>query len=88
MEVPGSSLPARERGPELAVAKPGPITLRGMPISLNVYDGAATITSKYFRHFQMPDFEKIYLPDSVKPFLHVDPTGTKELPSIIPNGPV
>jgi len=50
-----------------------------MPISLNVYDGAATITSKYFRHFQMPDFEKIYLPDSVKPFLHVDPTGTKEL---------
>jgi len=50
-----------------------------MPISLNVYDGAATITSKYFRSFQMPDFEKIYLPDSVKPFLHVDPTGTKEL---------
>ena len=79
MEVPGSSLPARERSHELAVAKPGPITLRGMPISLNVYDGAATITSKYFRHFQMPDFERIYLPDSVKPFLHVDPTGTKEL---------
>src|SRR3989442_3906773 len=50
-----------------------------MSISLNVYDGATTITNKYFRRFQMRDFEKIYLPDSVKPFLDVDPVGTKEL---------
>ncbi len=49
-----------------------------MPISLNVYGGAASITNKYFRHFQMPDFEKIYLPDSVKPFSEADPIGTKE----------
>jgi hypothetical protein len=63
----------------LAIAKPVPIKLRGMPISLNVYDGAATITNKYFRSYQMPEFEKIYLPDSVKPFTDVDPIGTKEL---------
>jgi hypothetical protein len=63
----------------LAIAKPVPIKLRGMPISLNVYDGAATITNKYFRSYQMPEFEKIYLPDSVKPFTAVDPVGTKEL---------
>jgi hypothetical protein len=50
-----------------------------MPISLNVCDGAGTITNKYFRSYQMPDFEKIYLPDSVKPFSNVNPIGTKEL---------
>jgi len=63
----------------LAIAKPVPIKLRGMPISLNVYDGAATITNKYFRSYQMREFEKIYLPDSAKPFTDVDPIGTKEL---------
>jgi hypothetical protein len=63
----------------LAIAKPVPIKLRGMPISLNVYEGAATITNKFFRSYQMPEFEKIYLPDSVKPFSDLVPIGTKEL---------
>ena len=63
----------------LAIAEPAPLNLRGMPISLNVYDGAGTITNKYYRRFQMPDFEKIYLPDSVGPFSDADPIGTKEL---------
>jgi len=63
----------------LAIDRRSPITLRGMPISLNVCDGAGTITNKYFRSYQMPDFEKIYLPDSVKPFSNVNPIGTKEL---------
>jgi len=63
----------------LAIAEPAPLNLRGMPISLNVYDGAGTITNKYYRRFQMPDFEKIYLPDGVKPFSDVVPIGTKEL---------
>ena len=63
----------------ITITKPAPIELRGMPISLNVYDGAGTITNKYFKSFQMPEFEKIYLPDSVKPFTDMDPKGTKEL---------
>ncbi len=50
-----------------------------MPINLNVYDGAGTITNKHFKGFQMPEFEKIYLPDSVKPFTDAEPIGTKEL---------
>lgn len=62
-----------------SIAKPVPIVLRGTPINLNVYDGAGTITNKYFRSFQMPEFEKIYLPDSAKPFSYSDPIGTKEL---------
>ena len=57
----------------------GPIRLRGTPIKLNTYDGAGTITNRYFRSFQMPDFERIYLPESVKPFTDLDPIGTKEL---------
>jgi hypothetical protein len=61
------------------VAKPVPITLRGVPIRLNVYEGAGTIANKYFTSFKMEDFERIYLPDSAKPFTHADPIGTKEL---------
>ena len=56
-----------------------PIKLRGMPTSLDVYDGSGTTTNKYFRSHQMPEFEKIYLPDSVRPFAEVDAIGTKEL---------
>src|SRR5487761_133833 len=63
----------------ITITKPVPIKLRGMPINLNVYDGAGTITNKYFKNFQMPEFGKIYLPDSVKHFTDMDPMGTKEL---------
>jgi hypothetical protein len=55
------------------------IKLRGIPIILSQYEGAGTTTNKYFRIFQMPEFEKIYLPDSAKPFACTDPIGTKEL---------
>lgn len=44
-----------------------------------MYDGAGTITNRHFRSFQMPDFEKLYLPDSVRPFSTLNPIGTKEL---------
>jgi len=50
-----------------------------MPIELNAYESSETITNKYFQGFKMPEFEKIYLPESVKPFTEVDPIGTKEL---------
>jgi hypothetical protein len=63
----------------VTITKPEPIKLRGMPIDLNEYEGDSTITNKYFKNFQMPEFEKIYLPDSVKPFTHMVPNGTKEL---------
>jgi hypothetical protein len=56
-----------------------PIKLRGTPITLNAYDGAGTITNRYFGSFQMPEFDRLYLPDSVKPFSTSAPMGTKEL---------
>jgi hypothetical protein len=63
----------------ITITKPAPIKLRGMPINLNVYEGAGTITNKYFASFQMPEFEKIYLPDSMLPFINTDSVGIKEL---------
>jgi len=62
-----------------SVNRPAPIKLRGVPLNLNVYEGAETITSKHFQKFKMPEFERIYLPDSVKPFTDAEPIGTKEL---------
>jgi hypothetical protein len=50
-----------------------------MPIELDVYEGAETITNRHFQRFRMPEFEKIYLPDSVRPFTDADPVGTREL---------
>ena len=44
-----------------------------------MYEGAGTVTNKYFQSFKMPEFEKLYLPDSVKPFTNADPIETKEL---------
>jgi len=57
----------------------GPIKLRGIPLNLNVYEGAETISNKFFQSFKMPEFEKVYLPDSVRPFTDAEPIGTKEL---------
>ena len=61
------------------IARSVPIKLRGIPITLNAYDGAGTITNKYFRSFQMPELGRVYLPDSVKPFTDTDPIATEEL---------
>ena len=79
MAVPGGSLQAPERRPGTGQDQTSALSLRGMPISLNVYDGASTVTNKYFRPFRMPEFEKVYLPESVKPFSEASPIGTKEL---------
>jgi hypothetical protein len=61
-------------------SRSAPIKLRGMPINLNVYDGEGSLTNKYFESFQMPEFGRIYLPDSVKPFMDdTNPVEVKEL---------
>ena len=63
----------------LSATKPVPIKLRGVPISLQAYDSDETLTNKYFTGFEIPEFERLYLPDSVVPFTDVDPVATKEL---------
>jgi hypothetical protein len=55
------------------------ISLRGVPVKLDIYEGAETTTNRHFQNFKMPEFEKIYLPESVRPFTKADPIGAKEL---------
>lgn len=50
-----------------------------MPITLDVYEGAGTTTNKHFQNFQMKEFEKLYLPDSVRAFSGTSPIETRDL---------
>ena len=63
----------------LKVANRSPITLRGAPITLEVYESAGTITNRYYKSFEMPEFEKIYLPGTVRAFSDAEPSGTRNL---------
>jgi len=63
----------------IQVSKPDPIMLRGVPITLNAFSGSGTMTNKYFAGHQMPEFERVYLPDSVRPFTDAQPESTREL---------
>ncbi len=52
--------------------------MKGLPLNLNVYEASETLTNKHFREFKMSEFERIYLPDSMRPFTDLVPKGTKE----------
>jgi len=54
------------------------LKLKGLPISLNMYGAAEIMTNKHFQGFDLPDFEKIYLSESMAPFTDDSPLGTKE----------
>ncbi|HZW84667.1 MAG TPA: hypothetical protein VFE91_02035 [Nitrososphaerales archaeon] len=61
-----------------AVKRPT-ITLRGTPIELDMYEGAGTITSRHFNRFNLPGFDKVYLPETVRPFSSSVPSGHRDL---------
>lgn len=63
----------------VTTARADPLKLRGMPITLETYDAADTITNKYFESLRLPEFERVYLPETMRPFSDVAPTGSKEL---------
>jgi len=52
--------------------------MKGLPLNLNVYEAPEVLTNKHFQKFKMPDFERIYLPESMAPFTCLNPLGTKE----------
>ena len=52
--------------------------MKGLPLDLNAYEASEVLTNKHFQEFKMPEFERIYLPDSMKPFTDQSPLGTKE----------
>lgn len=52
--------------------------LKGSPISLNTYEVSEMQTNRHFQEFNMDEFGKIHLPESMKPFTDLGPSGTKE----------
>src|SRR3989475_5497387 len=52
--------------------------MEGLPLYLNTYEAYETLTNKHLREFKMSEFEGIYLPDSMRPFIDLSPLGTKE----------
>ena len=52
--------------------------LRGLPLKLDVYPAVKTLTNRHFQEFKMPEFERIYLPESLRPFTDLSPVGNKE----------
>src|SRR5713101_5042184 len=57
----------------------GGMKLKGLPINLNMYAAAEIMTNEHFQGFNMPDFEKIYLSESMAPLTEGPSLGTKEL---------
>jgi hypothetical protein len=52
--------------------------LRGLPLNLDAYPAAEVLTNRHFKEFKMPEFERIYLPESLRPFTDLSPLGSKE----------
>jgi len=51
--------------------------LKGSPLKLNAFEASEVQTNKHFHDFDMPDFEKVYLPESMIPFTAANPLETK-----------
>jgi hypothetical protein len=52
--------------------------LKGLPLNLDGYKTSETLTNKHFKEFKMPEFEVVYLPASMRPFMILNPLDTKE----------
>jgi hypothetical protein len=51
--------------------------LRGLPLNLDIYETSEVLTNKHFQEFEMCEFERVYLPESMRPFTDLNPSGTK-----------
>ncbi len=52
--------------------------MKGLPLYLDIYETSEILTNRHFREFEMPEFERIYLPESMRPFTDLSPLGAKE----------
>ena len=52
--------------------------MRGLPLSLNMFEASEILTNKHFQEFKLPEFERIYLPESMRPFTDLNTSGTRE----------
>jgi hypothetical protein len=51
--------------------------LKGQPLDLEVYEASEVLTNKHFQDFEMREFERFYLPESMRPFTDLVPRGTQ-----------
>src|ERR1700745_2438925 len=51
---------------------------KGLPLSLDSYEASAILSNRQFQNFKMGEFEKLYLPESMRPFAEGTPLETKE----------
>ncbi|HUL39223.1 MAG TPA: hypothetical protein VLU38_02940, partial [Methanomassiliicoccales archaeon] len=51
--------------------------MKGLPLVLEAYDAHEVITNRHFREFDMQEFERFYLPESMRSFTDTEPSGTK-----------
>jgi len=51
--------------------------LKGQPLDLDAYEASEVLTNKHFQDFDLREFERFYLPESMRPFVDLVPTGTK-----------
>lgn len=52
--------------------------MKGLPLDLNSYEPAEVLTNKHFQKFEMPEFGRFYLPESMRPFTDLNPEGTMQ----------
>ena len=54
------------------------LKMRGLPLNLDMYTASETLTNRHFQEFKMSEFERVYLPGSMRPFTDLSPLSTKE----------
>lgn len=54
-----------------------PIQLKGQPVDLDIYETSEVLTNKHFQDFEMREFERFCLPESMRTFVDLIPAGTK-----------
>ncbi len=53
--------------------------MKGLPLSLDTYEAPEVLTNKCFRQYKMPEFERLYLPESMRPFTDITPLNSENL---------
>lgn len=52
--------------------------MKGLRLSLDAFEASETLTNKHFQQFKMPEFERLYLPESMRPFTEINPSARKD----------
>ncbi len=51
--------------------------MKGLPLSLDAYEAPEVFTNKHFINYDIPEFDRFYLPESMRPFSDLSPSRSK-----------